>query len=131
MVSVAQDQEHREHTEGCEGKPQAPWLQQQLPLCSRTFQEVTAGGKSTRLKGLISTPTHPQPFCRDSQHCLLYGQGGLEPGGDCAAVGLVEPDHHGLSSVLSLGGVQTDETRHNLSNTSSCAQLSLTTTQCG
>lgn len=128
-MSVAQDQEDGEHTEGCEGKPQAPWLQRQAALCSWTLQEVTAGGESTRLKGLISIPTHPQPFCKDSQRGLLNGEGGLEPGGDCAAMGLVEPNHHSLSSVLGLWGVQTHET--GTASPAQAAVLSSATTQGG
>lgn len=102
LVSAAQDQEDGKHVEGREGKLQALLLQRQAALHSWTLQEVTAGEQSTRLKGLISVPTHPQPSGMDLQHCLLNGEGGLEPGCDRAAMGLVEPNHHSLRSVLSL-----------------------------
>lgn len=41
LVSAFQDQQDGEHTEGGEGKPQAPLLQLQAALHSRLLQEVT------------------------------------------------------------------------------------------
>lgn len=88
------------------------------PCCSRGRGSCARGrsrrsqlGAKHKAEGLISIPTHAQPFCLHSQHRLLHGEGGLEPGGDRAAVGLVETNHHSLGSVLGLGGVQTGEFR--------------------